>query len=482
MIKQILISISALLLCCFVRAQDCQEKLGYMAEKTFGDCAFGAMFCYEDGTPIASFLPDRKLMPASNMKVLTTACALEKLGPDFRWTTSLALDGEIDGDGTLLGDLWIIGGGDPAIGTKEKSAELYFSQWLEIIKGAGIKRIDGRIIGDGSSLEGMREDPSWCYEDLGTYFGTCLSGLNFYENMQDFSVSAGSAPNDSLRIEASYPPSPWMEWTFDCTTGNPGTGDKLFLYCDAAYPSGVLRGTFAAGKQPKTVHCRNNYPEYTLANEFCKYLENNQFSVSGGPGMLQFSGSPAPGMTSMEIIPSRKENLPEIGSTTSPALRDIVRKCLEMSDNFYAEMIFRTLGRQIGGSSTAKTSAEVLRAAVSEIIAESGAQSGPERIIITDGSGLSMRNCFSPSLMCDFLRGEMHSAHFKQFLSALTPFGNRIRLKTGSFTGCRTLCGYILPSGSETRTIVFSMMVNNSHLATSRIDKIERDFLKNNWQ
>jgi len=470
------------MLCVPAGAQDCRQQLNRLAEETFADCTFGAMFCYEDGTPIAAYCPDRKMNPASNMKVFTTACALEELGPDFKWSTNLAISGEIDDDGTLQGDLWIIGGGDPAIGTKERSAEIYFSQWLEILQAKGIKNIQGRIVGDGSWLEGMREDPTWSYEDLGTYYGTCLSGLNFYENMQDFSVTAGAAPKDSLCIEATYPETPWMNWTFDCTTGDAGTGDKLYLYCDAASPCGVLRGSFAVDRKPKTIHCRNNYPEYTLANEFCKYLENNQIIVSDGAAMLQFSGGPARDQSTLEIITETPDNTVMIGSTTSPPLIDIVRKTLDESNNFCAEMIFRTMGCMSSGSTTIEAAEKVLESSIYGIVAKSGANSDRTRLMVKDGSGLSTKNCFSPSLMCDFLRGEMHSAYFKQFLDALTPFGKRIRLKTGSFSGCRTLCGYILPNGSETRTIVFSIMVNNSHLNISRIDKIEKDFLKNNWQ
>lgn len=469
--------------------QDCRKSLQELADGEFASCIFGARFCYEDGTEIASCNPERKMMPASNMKVLTTAAALERLGEDYRWTTTLAISGEVDENGTLEGDLWILGGGDPAIGTAEKAVEQYFEQWLGIIASAGIRSISGRVVGDGSWLEGMRRDDSWEYSDLGTYYATCLSGLNFYQNRQDFLVAPGTAPGDSLTIEPAYPESPWMDWTFDCCTGQANTGDRLYLYTDAVAPCGILRGTLAVDKKPKTIHCCNNYPEYTLANEFCKFLQNNQIYVSGGPCMFHFPEGLSTDNTQLAVIDERPAHLQSIGSTTSPALLDIVKRTLADSDNFFAEMLFRTLGYETFGYETfgstgSDKSAEALEMAVSGILANAGACVGAQRLAIKDGSGLSRSNYLSPSLMCDFLRGEMRSSHFNVFLSCLTPMGSRIRLKTGSFGGCRNLCGYILPAAGSTdnRTIVFSIMVNNSHLSVAGIDKIERNFLKTYWQ
>ena len=113
---------------------------------------------------------DTRLAPASNTKLVTTGCALHAFGADYRFRTGLGYTGRIC-DGTLEGDLYIIGGGDPTIGSADSiayKADALFWKWKTLLRQAGIERIHGRIIGDGTALEGHLEHPSWGYDDMGT--------------------------------------------------------------------------------------------------------------------------------------------------------------------------------------------------------------------------------------------------------------------------------------------------------------------------
>lgn len=464
-------SVVFLLICDGLNGQVMQtvKKLEY---GVFSDCQFSMMAMWEDGEIIASVSEDRKMNPASNLKTVTTGAALYAFGEQYVWETQLAYSGKILRNGVLDGDLYIIGGGDPLLGSKVKGTEpieRVFARWLDVLKSAGITKIDGRIVGDGCRLEGMREDPSWQYGDIGTYYGTCLSALNFYENKQDFSAVPGKVPGDSVKISPLYPPTPWMKWSFPCTTGEEGTGDRLYLYLAENGDTGTMRGTLGVDRGHKTVMCRNNFPEYTLASEFCKYLSTMNVIVGRGPAALPCQ-PPSAGP-----VQSRSDNLTFIGSTPSMPLAFVVTHTNKVSDNLCAEIMFRSMGRKIWGSSDIEPSCK----AVTSILKDSlKLDVSPSRIVIEDGSGLSSRNLVSARFMCQYLRAMLFSPHAEAFVASLPRNTAReARIKTGSFKGCRTLCGYILPLNPNGRRIVFSIMVNNSHLSLWNMDRHEKQIV-----
>ena len=109
------------------------------------------------GKEIVALHSGQRMIPASNMKLITTGAALHSLGPDYTFKTAIGYTGEIV-DGTLKGDIYIIGGGDPTLGAPEKDyGNLPFAQWLSILRKAGINTVDGRIIGDSRLWEGYHK-------------------------------------------------------------------------------------------------------------------------------------------------------------------------------------------------------------------------------------------------------------------------------------------------------------------------------------
>lgn len=439
-----------------------QAKAEELYGGDFSDCSFAVMAMTDDGTPIAHINEKRLMNPASNMKVLTTGAALMCLGENFRWSTTLSYSGNIDSLGVLHGDLYIIGGGDPFLGSKKgRTLEEDFAAWMKMMRSAGITSIDGAIIGDGSWIEGMKEEPSWSYMDLGTYYGTCVSGLNFYENQQDFKVKGGAQKDLPLAmIEPSYPETPWMEWEFQCSTGGPKSGDKLYLYMDQGDNKGTIRGTYGCDNGMKTVHFRNNLPEYTAAHSFVRFLDDGGLKVSKG----------AEGMKG-----ERPAGLTELGTYASLPLRDVVRETNRNSNNFCAEIIFRTLGKKLKGHSDCESSRQALSDALARYC-----RIAPDRhrLNIQDGSGLSVKNRLTAELMCEFLRTMMNSSTFSTFKSSLVKEKDRVFLKTGSFSSCRALCGYITPSSEGGRTIIFSIMVNNSPYSVHTINIKEKQLIE----
>ena len=328
-----------------------------------------------DGSVIADIDGDNMLVPASNMKLISTGLALHHFGPEHRYETQIAYDGVI-ADGTLKGNIYIIGKGDPTLASKDSIAvniEKVFGQWTSFVKAAGIKRIEGMIIGDGRHFDGMTEEPTWLWNDIGTYYGTGATGLMFYENMQSFSVAAGAQAGDPVKIEPSYPETPWMEFRYNCTTGEKGTGDRLYMYTSDLAPIAEIRGTFGVDRAKKRVDCSNKFPEYTCAHYFRNHLIKNGVKCEGGAGDFRMNTAWEP-----------RGEMTVIGSTYSPTLDRIAFETNHASNNLFAETLFRSLGREITGSACYDS----CYVAAYDIMKELKINSS-KGVDIQDGSGLS---------------------------------------------------------------------------------------------
>ena len=130
------------------------------SDPALSNAFIGACIRTEDGNTLAQINQGTMMAPASNMKLITTGAALHVLGGGFRYKTEIGYTGHIK-DGILEGNLYIIGGGDPTIGSKDSIAVLLntrFADWEKLIRNAGIRKIDGHIIGDGRWAEGMAEE------------------------------------------------------------------------------------------------------------------------------------------------------------------------------------------------------------------------------------------------------------------------------------------------------------------------------------
>ena len=417
-----------------------------------------------DGRTIVDIDADKMLVPASNMKLISTGAAIHKLGPDYRFETAIGHDGTIE-DGVLNGNLYIIGGGDPTLGSKDSIAvklEEVFGQWETMVREAGIRKINGRIIGDGRAFEGMMEEPTWLWNDIGTYYGAGTTGLMFYENMQSFSVAAGNMVGAPVKISPSYPLTPWMEFRYNCATGENGTGDQLFMYTSDLAPVAEIRGTYGLDRGKKRLDCSNKFPEYTCAHYFMNHLRTNGIRCEGGAGDFKLS-----------IDWESNGDIHILGTTYSPTLDRIILETNHASNNLYAETLLRGLSREIKGSATYDSA----YAALGEVFKELGVElTGAD---IQDGSGLSRQNYVSAEFFCRFLEGMMSSPYFEDYAASLPSPGKpgtlsynmksypesikeRILVKSGSMNGVRCYSGYVIPTeGCKDDCIIFSILVNN---------------------
>ena len=468
----------ALLLTCLgLQAQTLQQKVdqAVTAEPLKG-AVVGIMVQDMSGHVVAQREAGRRMVPASNLKLITTGTALHALGPDFRFETSLGYTGEIDADGTLHGDVYIVGGGDPTIGVIDTVAvkpDALFWRWKSLLKDAGISRIDGRIIGDGRAYEGHLENQSWSYDDTGTYYGAGCNALSFYENAIDYAVSAG-VEGEPVKVTQRYPDTPWMHFGNLTSTGPKGTGNSLYLYTTDLAPYAEMRGTFAVDRKQKLEHFANKYGALTCAYYFWQNLRSTGWTVSGGYADIDRGGY----VRGRDFVPADKAGTPKlVGKSESPVLSRIVRQTNVLSDNFYAEAIFRQMGEKATGIAVYDS----CRVAVADVL-EDLVPGGLEGLRLEDGSGLSRLNTVSPTFLASFLRSMTRSRGFNAFLASLPKPGEgtvatllpklpaekkaRVRVKSGSMDGVLCYSGYILDESGNPK-FVCSLMVNGATAKTA---------------
>ena len=469
---------TAILLSQTVGAQSLQQSIETiisdpaLAEATIGICARTG-----DGVTLAEIDSDNMIMPASNMKLISTGTALHRLGPEHQLITEIAHDGKIE-KGVLKGNLYIIGGGDPTTGSKDSIATpqaQLFANWEKIIRDAGIRRVEGYIIGDGRYFDGMPEHPSWQWSDIGTYYGSGPTGLMFYENMQSFRASAGKNVGDPVNIVPSFPEAPWMEFRYNCTTGKAGTGDQLYMYASDLSPVAEIRGTFGVDRGAKRLDCTNKFPEFTLASYFSVFLKSKGI----------YSDGPADFRLCTNAKSTMAEQVTVIGSTHSPSLKRIIHETNHESNNLYAETLAKTLSKTITGSACYDSTYVAMETVLKELGMDTS-----YGIKMADGSGLSRKNYVSPDFFCRFLTAMMSSPHFEDYIYSLPSPGSngtlssnmakspaemkaRIKVKSGSMEGVRCYSGYIIPrEGGKDETIVFSLMVNNCTAPTWKLRQL----------
>ena len=244
------------------------------------------------GGTVAEYASRTRMMPASNVKVFTTGLALNELGADYRFRTRLAYSGSIEG-GVLKGDLYIVGGGDPTIGARDSVAfalQKTFSDWFKLVQAAGIRSIEGCVVGDGRWLDCEPQNVSWQLEDAATGDGAVMTGLGFAAGLQAFTVAPGAKVGDPVKVSPQFPETPWMNWSHTAVTGPSDSGDNLFYACTDLAPVASMTGSLPLGTASKRITCNNPFGALTCAYYFYKYLENQGIIAGGGPADINPSG------------------------------------------------------------------------------------------------------------------------------------------------------------------------------------------------
>ena len=488
--KRLLLLLSALLLALPAPAQ---TSLRTVLRQVQGDAAlrgatWGVLAVRLGGDTLVAYNAERRLVPASNVKVITAGAALHSLGPDYRFLTDLAYSGKITG-GVLKGDLYIIGGGDPTTASKAACAlpmEQLFAQWKRILDEAGIRSIEGTVIGDGRGWGGRVPCKDWSAEDINFYYGSMPGALNFYGNAQEFTVAPSDTVGQPVRVTPFFPDAPWMIFNHAAVTGERGSGDQLMYSASEAGPFGRMYGKFGAGAKSKVEECINHFPEYTCAYYFHNYLVENGLPVGNA-----FAEISPYGLIRRDMFlyddgeqAATARQMTRLGGTQSPALIDILGEMMKQSDNFLAEAVLKAMGQDTYGRAVLDSAL----LAEKRVLGQLGLKTDGV-IQLRDGSGLARTNYVSPAFFVQFLRTMARQGEYAQYRRTFPQPGQgtlvarmakadpalkrRVYMKSGSMNGVRCFCGYVTPADGRTeQTIVFSLMINNATAASAALNPV----------
>lgn len=455
-----------------------QKYINTLQQDTlYTNAAVSIMVMDEKWQTVAEWNPDMPLLTASTMKTISTGLALKILGPDYRFTTKIGYTGYIK-DGVLNGDLYIIGGGDPTLGSRDTVAypiDSIFGIWANAVKMSGIKTINGNIIGDERYFENEIIPESWAISNLGPTFGSGPSGLSFMENTQDFKFVHSGKEGDEVRIERIYPVVPGLLIENKMKVAPAKSRDRSnYLTTDLAR---VVKFSGSLPMERDTVEFSgsNKFPGAACAEEFRKFLISQNI----------YCNSLSCDSRSYDVATLDQINV--IGHTQSPALASIVNVTNRISNNFYAETLYKTIGKTITGTGSYDSS----RVAVLRLFKEMGLAS--RGYTQTDGSGLSRQNYVSARFFCKYFTLMKESNTFGYFFESLPKPGgpgtlknvladvepsvkSRLHAKSGSLSSVKCYAGYV--EREDGKMYTFAILVNNFSARTAQMQTGIEGFMK----
>jgi len=398
---------------------------------------------------------DTALVPASTMKVITTATGLERLGVDFRFRTELQFAGSLSGDGVLEGDLVIRGGGDPTLG--EANIASTFSRWQAALREAGLRRVTGSVVGDASIFGTKRTPDTWQWNDMGNYYGAGACGLTFHQN-QFFCRFRTPAVGAKAPFTGTDPRLPEITFVNEMRVGSAGSGDQGYIYGAPYGTVYYLRGTVPAGAGSFTIRGSLPDPAFFCARAFDKYLNENGLPVEGDPTTVRRLVIDGKSLAARKVVHTEE----------SDSLAAIVHQTNMKSNNLQAECIHRMIGVNAGKDGSTRAASAV----VEEHWEERGVDL--EGFFMGDGCGLSRANLVTSRQMAMILHAAAKGETFDTFYDSLPVAGRsgtlrsigggssaegRVVAKSGTISRVRNYAGYVNARSGE--RYAFALFVNN---------------------
>jgi len=407
--------------------------------------------------------PQLSLVPASIMKVVTTATALEVFGPDFRFTTILSYSGIIRND-TLFGDMQIIGGGDPTLGSNYFPENNHFLEaWIEAIQSKNIRVITGNLILDATIYEPQMIPNTWIWEDIGNYFGAGASGISVYDNLFEIHLSSENEAERPTKVIRIVPEIPNLDLQNEVLSSDLNS-DQAYVFGSPQENHRVIRGTIPKNQSDFVIKASVPDPAALVASEFRKKFATSSILISGE--------------NRFEKVETSENQSIQISVIQSPVLREIIRVTNHESVNLFAEHLLKHLAFQKTGLGTTKDGCKF----VVQFWKEKGLDM--TGFFMNDGSGLSRFNAITASQMVDILQymknKSAYSADFYQSLATvgngtLTVFRNEnfpnqcLRAKSGSMTRVRCYAGYLTTDNG--RQLSYTVMLNNFSCSQNEVIK-----------
>ncbi|MEO5999822.1 MAG: D-alanyl-D-alanine carboxypeptidase/D-alanyl-D-alanine-endopeptidase [Chitinophagaceae bacterium] len=379
------------------------------------------------------------LVPASCQKVITSTSSFELLGADYRYKTEISYDGKIE-EGVLKGNLHIVGGGDPTLGSRRwesTNENQVLQRWVSEIKKAGIKKVEGIIFGDQKNWSTATVPDGWIWQDIGNYYGAGASSINWRENQYDITLKSGNRIGDVCEIVSIKPGSVKPALVSEVITAERGSGDNAFIYLPPGANFGYIRGTIPIGENAFVISGSLPNPSLSLVYSFSELLNSSGIAVPKQEGWI----SKAPFF-----------KLNPLYTNTSLPLDSINYWFLKKSINLYGEALIKTIAWEKEGFGSTEKGVDIIKYFWSQRGIEKSA------LNIMDGSGLSPQNRVTTDALVKVMQYARSKPWFYAFYRAL-PEINGITMKSGSINGVRSYTGYVKSKNGNEYT--FAIIINN---------------------
>ena len=442
----------------------------------FNRAAWAVYAVDERGRVLIDRNGSRYAVPASNTKLIVAAAAAALLPGDFRVRTTVFVNGTV-ADGVLRGDLVLYGRGDPSFSTRCfgvdtlaagvcDSSSTPIRALADSIHARGIKRITGRVIGDGSYFEPLMQHTNWSSFDLNWWYAAPVTGLAYNDNSIDFRITPGAAVDQPPIITWS-PDLGLIGFENRARTGPPDSGSTIgdnFFRKPGTWEIWA-EGRVALGRRPWTESFAVPDPNLFAARALARALQERGIAIEGGSASTT---------DSLAFRAARCCGAPLAEHLGRP-LPDLVFPILNTSQNLFAEALLKILGRERGTGGSWEGGLEVERRFLIDSV-----RLDSTSFALDDGSGLSAGNLVSPAAFVQLLRYMSASSHAAPFMAAMprsgspgslrsrflvTPLEGKVVAKTGSINRVNTLSGYIEKDRGQ--RITFSIQAN-SHTVPTR--------------
>lgn len=439
--------------------QNIQEYTEQFAERKIFKNAFISACAQElsSGLKVLDYNADKVLIPASSLKVITTLASLDILGEEYQYVTKVGYSGEIDEGGTLQGNLYVIGSGDPTLGSNKADGAVPFknliSDIVKSVRDAGIYCIAGDIVGDESIFNSYPINPTWQWNDLGNYYAAGAWGINILDN--EYRIYFGQQMKEGRipKLINHNPKIPGLKLQNEVRTGKKGSGDNAYIFGGPYNYTKRIVGTIPPGNKQFVI--KGSIPDPPL---YLAYSLYNALSASGVQAVdYRTTFEKEKGHSTRKIVYQVK----------SPDLGEIIKKTNFESNNLYCEAILKTIGNsemELGSGAAGINS-------IRKILRRRGVNlSGMQ---IEDGSGLSARNKVSTRFITDFLKSIANEITVTKATTYLPKGGyqgtvrglfskskarGNIWAKSGSMKGVQSYSGYVRAKSGK--WLSFSIIVN----------------------
>lgn len=407
------------------------------------------------GAILESYNSEKVIIPASNQKLLTTAAILDHFGADFRFKTHIYGDGNLEGT-TWNGDLIFKGSGDPSISGDLYEDDRYyaFRQMVDQLKEQGIESIEGNIIADVSLFDEQIYPKGWDWYDFSFYYGVQISPLSFNNNAVDLEVFAEGEIGDTPRITWFPDSTEYVNFENRQVISHPETEYDEFYRRELGGNRIVLGSSLPQNYYEDESLSVDNPPMFFL-DSFKKFLNENG---------IRFTGPIVVFGQSFDYDTTRI-----LATHTSKPLSELINWTNKESDNFYTEMLVKTLSADVGNQ---PGSFEHGIKQVRSFIADLGIDT--TFVQMNDGSGMAGGNFNKTTIISDVLQKMQHHPEFEAYFNSMsvagidgtlahrmkgTPLYRNFKGKSGFVTGVRTLSGYFEAKSGQ--PLIVSLAANN---------------------